>query len=85
MYCTLFTSSFIMPSPGDLRSPAAEKLALKKNGLERNKRHLTLPMEGRSNGFIEGMSNGFGQRSEMKEEETYVEMSTKGTPTPSPN
>ena len=68
-----------MSSPGDLRSPAAEKLALKKNGLERNKRHLTLPMEGRSNGFE------FGQRSEMNEEEAYVEMSTKGTPTPSPN
>ena len=60
-------------SLGDLRSPTAEKLALK-NGQERNKQHLTLPKE-----------DSHCQRCEMNDEETYVEMCISGTVNSQPN
>ncbi len=68
MLVTAFPSSI-----GGLRSPAAETLALKKNGLERNKQHLTLPVP------MEGKSSDHYQRREMCGEETYIDMHFNGT------
>ena len=63
----------VFPSSiGGLRSPAAENLALKRNGLERNKQQLTLPVP------REGKNNDRCKQHEMNDEETYIDMHFNG-------
>ena len=63
----------VFPSSiGGLRSPAAESLALKRNGMERNKQQLTLPVP------REEKNNDRCKRREMNDEETYIDMHFNG-------